>query len=167
MIYITYYISPIGKILLASKEEKLIGLWFEQQKYYFESVKEDVEEQPNLEIFKKAKEWLTRYFQGEKTSSYELELNPKGTEFQKSVWKILMDIPYGQTITYKEIACKIVQERRLQGMSAQAVGNAVAHNPISIIIPCHRVIGTSGKLTGYAGGLEKKEYLLKWERGIK
>jgi len=162
MIYITYYISPVGKILLASKEEKLIGLWFEQQKYYFESVKEDVEEQPNLEIFKKAKEWLTRYFQGEKTSSYELELNPKGTEFQKQVWKELMNIPYGTTYSYKEIANRIGKPKAIR-----AVANAIGRNPIWVIIPCHRVIGSNGSLTGYAGGLDMKEKLLKLEKAIK
>ncbi len=163
MIYITHYTSPIGDILLAAKEEKLIGLWFEHQKYYFGNLKEEGEEKPDLEIFKKTKEWLNRYFRGEKTSPKELELAPIGSAFQKSVWKVLINIPYGKTTTYKEIAKKIAEEQGLQKMSSQAVGRAVAHNPISIIIPCHRVVATSGNLTGYAGGLDKKTYLLELE----
>ena len=164
MIYISTYSSPIGDILLASNNNKLIGLWFKNQKYYMNSIKEEVEEKNDEETLMKAKKWLDRYFKGEKPSIKELPLNPDGTEFRKKVWQILCEIPYGSTITYKEIALKLAKEKGLKSLSAQAVGGAVGHNPISIIIPCHRVVGSNGKLTGYAGGLDKKEYLLKLEQ---
>ena len=164
MIYISHYLSPLGDILLASKNNELIGLWFEDQKYYLESIKEEIVENNNEEIFLKTKDWLDRYFKGEQPNIKELSLNPIGSTFRKKVWKILCNIPYGKTMTYKEIADKISKEKGLKSMSAQAVGGAVGHNPISIIIPCHRVVGSNGNLTGYAGGLDKKEYLLKLEQ---
>ena len=164
MIYISTYTSPIGDILLASNNNKLIGLWFKNQKYYMNSIKEETGEKNDEETLMKAKKWLDRYFKGEKPSIKELPLNPDGTEFRKKVWQILCEIPYGSTITYKEIALKLAKEKGLKSLSAQAVGGAVGHNPISIIIPCHRVVGSNGKLTGYAGGLDKKEYLLKLEQ---
>lgn len=164
MIYTSHYLSPLGDILLASKNNELIGLWFEGQKYYLANMKEEMIEKNDEEILIKTKNWLDRYFQGEKPDVKELTLNSIGTDFRKDVWNILCEIPYGQTITYKEIAEKLAKERGLKSMSAQAVGGAVGHNPISIIIPCHRVIGKSGNLTGYAGGLDKKEYLLKLEK---
>ncbi len=164
MIYTSHYLSPLGDILLASKNNELIGLWFEGQKYYLASINGEIQEKNDEEILIKTKNWLDRYFQGEKPDVKELTLNPIGTDFRKDVWNILCEIPYGQTITYKEIAEKLAKERGLKSISAQAVGGAVGHNPISIIIPCHRVIGTSGNLTGYAGGLAKKEYLLKLEK---
>ena len=164
MIYTSAYTSPIGDILLASQNNKLIGLWFKGQKYYMNSLKEEIEEKNDEKTLMKAKKWLDKYFKGEKPSIKELSLNPDGSEFRKKVWQILCEIPYGQTLTYKEIALKLAKENGLNSMSAQAVGSAVGHNPISIIIPCHRVIGSNGKLTGYAGGLDKKEYLLKLEQ---
>ena len=164
MIYISHYLSPLGDILLASKNNELIGLWFKDQKYYLESIKEEIVENNNEEIFLKTKDWLDRYFKGEQPNIKELSLNPIGSTFRKKVWKILCNIPYGKTMTYKEIADKISKEKGLKSMSAQAVGEAVGHNPISIIIPCHRVVGSNGNLTGYAGGLDKKEYLLKLEQ---
>ena len=164
MIYTSTYTSPIGDILLASQNNELIGLWFKCQKYYMNYLKEEIEEKNDEETLMKAKKWLDRYFKGEKPSIKELSLNPDGSEFRKKVWQILCEIPYGQTLTYKEIALKLAKENGLNSMSAQAVGSAVGHNPISIIIPCHRVIGSNGKLTGYAGGLDKKEYLLKLEQ---
>ncbi len=164
MIYISHYLSPLGDILLASKNNELIGLWFKDQKYYLESIKEEIVENNNEEIFLKTKDWLDRYFKGEQPNIKELSLNPIGSTFRKKVWKILCNIPYGKTMTYKEIADKISKEKGLKSMSAQAVGGAVGHNPISIIIPCHRVVGSNGNLTGYAGGLDKKEYLLKLEQ---
>ena len=164
MIYTSHYLSPLGDILLASKNNELIGLWFEGQKYYLANMKEEMIEKNDEEILIKTKNWLDRYFQGEKPDVKELTLNPIGTDFRKDVWNILCEIPYGSTITYKEIAEKITKEKGLKSMSAQAVGGAVAHNPISIIIPCHRVVGSSGNLTGYAGGLDKKEYLLNLEQ---
>ena len=164
MIYISHYPSPLGDILLASLNNELIGLWFEGQKYYLASINEEMQEKNDEEIFLKTKNWLDRYFKGEQPNIKELSLNPIGSDFRKKVWKILCEIPYGNTRTYKEIAEKLAKKRGLKSMSAQAIGGAVGHNPISIIIPCHRVVGTSGNLTGYAGGLDKKEYLLKLEK---
>ncbi|HIS87565.1 MAG TPA: methylated-DNA--[protein]-cysteine S-methyltransferase [Candidatus Caccenecus avistercoris] len=164
MIYTSTYTTPIGDVLLASKNNELIGLWFEGQKYYLNSINEEMQVKNEEEILKKTKNWLDRYFKGEKPSIKEIKINPIGSNFRKEVWKILCEIPYGSTITYKVIAEKIAKERGLKSMSAQAVGGAVGHNPISIIIPCHRVVGSDGKLTGYAGGLDKKEYLLKLEQ---
>ncbi len=164
MIYTSTYSSPLGDILLASKNNELIGLWFKGQKYYLGSIKEETKEKNDEEILIKTKNWLDRYFKGEKPNIRELTLNPNGSSFRKEVWKILCEIPYGSTLTYKEIAEKLAKERGLKSMSAQAVGGAVGHNPISIIIPCHRVVGTNGNLIGYAGGLDKKEYLLDLEQ---
>ena len=164
MIYTSTYSSPLGDILLASKNNELVGLWFKDQKYFLGPIKEKTKEKNNEEIFLKTKNWLDRYFKGEQPNIKELSLNPIGSDFRKEVWKILCEIPYGKTIAYKEIADKIAKEKGIKSMSAQAVGGAVGHNPISIIIPCHRVVGTNGNLTGYAGGLDKKEYLLKLEQ---
>lgn len=162
MINSTHYSSPIGEILLVSKNNKLIGAWFEGQKYFLLGIDEDFSENED-EILLKAKDWLFRYFNGEKPAIYELDLAPEGTDFRCDIWHILCEIPYGETVTYKEIADKIAQKRGIEKMSAQAVGQAVGHNPISIIIPCHRVVGSDGSLTGYAGGLDKKIFLLKHE----
>lgn len=166
MIYTTYYNSPIGKLLLASKENKLIGLWIEGQKYYSSGIEEEFTKNDDEKILIETKKWLNRYFNGEKPCPNELDLAPIGSKFRKNVWDILCKIPYGKVITYNDIAKEIAKKRKINKMSAQAVGGAVGHNPISIIIPCHRVIGTNGSLTGYAGGLDKKEYLLKLENAI-
>ncbi len=166
MIYTTYYNSPIGKLLLASKENKLIGLWIEGQKYYLSGIEEEFTKNDDEKILIETKKWLNRYFNGEKPCPNELDLAPIGSKFRKNVWDILCKIPYGKVITYNDIAKEIAKKRKINKMSAQAVGGAVGHNPISIIIPCHRVIGTNGSLTGYAGGLDKKEYLLKFENAI-
>lgn len=162
MINVTHYQSPIGDILLASKQNKLIGAWIKRQKYYLDNIDEEIIEKDN-EILTKAKKWLDKYFNGEKPPISELDLAPEGTEFRLEVWKILLEIPYGKTITYKDIADKIALKRGISKMSAQAVGGAVGHNPIAIIIPCHRVIGSDGSLTGYAAGLDKKIFLLEHE----
>lgn len=164
MIYITHYNSPIGNILLASKDDKLIGLWIEGQKDYLESLKEEIEENNEIEILIKTKKWLDRYFNGEKPKIEELELAPIGSDFRQVVWKRLCMIPYGKVVTYNDIAKEIAKERKIEKMSAQAIGGAVGHNPISIIIPCHRVIGSNGSLTGYAGGIDKKVFLLNHEK---
>ena len=163
MIYTTHYKSPIGDILIASKNDKLIGLWIENQKYYLAGLEEEIRENDNIEIFNKTKNWLDRYFSKENPGINELELEPIGSDFRKSVWKILCKIPYGKVITYNCIAKEIAKEKGIETMSAQAVGGAVSHNPISIIIPCHRVVGSNGSLTGYAGGIEKKIKLLELE----
>ena len=162
--YSTEYASPIGQMTLACNEDgKLVGLWLAGQKYFLGSLKEEECVKLETEGLKKTSAWLDRYFNGEKPQIGELTLGPVGSEFQKSVWKLLCEIPYGQVTTYGEIAKKIAARQGLLSMSAQAVGGAVGHNPISIIIPCHRVIGVNGSLTGYAGGIEKKRWLLQWE----
>lgn len=164
MQYKTTYQSPVGKLYLTEKDGALTGLWIEGQKYFLGSVKEELEEQEDLPVFGQVRRWLDRYFAGEKPSPGELRLAPAGSEFRRAVWKILCEIPYGQVTTYGEISRKIAADKGLEKMSAQAVGGAVSHNPISIIIPCHRVVGTDGSLTGYAGGIDKKIYLLTLEK---
>ena len=145
-----------------SYEDCLVGLWIEGQKYYMGNIKEiPVSKETN--ILRETKKWLDEYFDGYNPSINRLKIAPEGTEFQKRVWQILCDIPYGQTTTYKSIAQTVAKQMNKPSMSAQAVGSAVGHNPISIIIPCHRVVGTDGSLTGYAGGLERKRMLLALE----
>lgn len=156
-------IPQFGKILLASKDNKLIGLWIDGQKYFLGNLKEEMQEKEDEIIFVKTKKWLDRYFNGEKPKIFELDLAPMGSDFAKNVWKILCEIPYGEVTTYGEIAKKIAKIMNKDKMSAQAIGGAVGHNPISIIIPCHRVVGTNGSLTGYAGGVDKKIKLLEHE----
>ncbi len=163
MIYTSHYASPLGDVLLASKENKLIGLWIDGQKHYLGDLQEPMEENDNEEVFLKTKHWLERYFAGARPCIHELEMAPIGSEFRQEVWAILKRVPYGKVITYNDIAKEIARKRGVERMSPQAVGGAVGHNPISIIIPCHRVVGTSGSLTGYAGGMDKKEYLLRHE----
>ena len=156
-------IPQFGKILLASKDNKLIGLWIDGQKYFLGNLKEEMQEKEDEIIFVKTKKWLDRYFNGEKPKISELDLAPMGSDFAKNVWKILCEIPYGEVTTYGEIAKKIAKIMNKDKMSAQAIGGAVGHNPISIIIPCHRVVGSNGSLTGYAGGIDKKIKLLEHE----
>lgn len=164
MIYTSNYNSPIGKLLLASKGHQLIGLWIEGQKYFLHNIKEKMQKNDNEMILIKTKDWLNKYFNGERPNIYELDLAPIGSDFAKNVWKILCKIPYGQVTTYGEIAKEMAEIMHKPKMSAQAVGGAVGHNPISIIIPCHRVVGTNGSLTGYAGGIDKKIKLLEHEK---
>lgn len=161
MNYLSTYQSPIGEISIASDGENIIGLWIKDQKYFASTLKKEVKEK-ELEVFKLAKRWLDSYFSGEEPK-VELPLKLEGSEFRQSVWKILCKIPYGKVITYGDIAKQIKKETG-KNMSGQAVGGAVGHNPISIIIPCHRVVGSNGSLTGYAGGIDKKIYLLKSEK---
>lgn len=163
MVYTTFYKSPIGTILLASKDNKLIGSWIEGQKYYLGNLKESTQEKNDEPILLQTKIWLDRYFNGEQPHTFELDLAPNGSVFATNVWNILCQIPYGEVITYGDIAKKVAQIAHKDTMSAQAVGGAVGHNPISIIIPCHRVVGTNGSMTGYAGGIEKKIQLLQHE----
>ena len=164
MLYKTYYKSPIGNLMLVSDGDNLVGLYIENQKYYLNGIKQELTPKDNLQVFENTKKWLDRYFEKEKPSIKEIPIAPKGGEFRQKVWKILCEIPYGQTITYGEIAKRIAKQMNKEKMSAQAVGNAVGHNPISIIIPCHRVIGKNGSLTGYAGGIERKKMLLELEK---
>lgn len=163
MIYSTHYSSPIGPLLLAGSEEKLVGLWLEGQKYFGDTVDEAMTENSNLSIFTAAKNWLDKYFAGQEPAISELPLAPNGGEFRTAVWDILCEIPYGEVITYGDIAKKMAARMNRASMSSQAVGGAVGRNPISIIIPCHRVVGANGSLTGYAGGLDKKIKLLELE----
>lgn len=162
MLYLSYYDSPIGQALLAAKNDALVGLWIKGQKYFFGSLKEESVRRDNEPVLVEAKLWLDRYFTGKNPRISELKLEPMGSEFRMMVWHILCKIPYGKTTTYGEIANKIAELRGFT-VSAQAVGGAVGHNPISIIIPCHRVIGANGSLTGYAGGVDKKAKLLALE----
>lgn len=157
MYFSTDYSSPLGEILIVSDGEAICGLWFYNQKYFKSTVDDDLIKKHDLDIFKKATKWLDDYFDG-LNPEFDFKLNPQGSDFRLMVWKILTEIPYGETITYGEIASKISPT-----MSAQAVGGAVGHNPIAIMIPCHRVMGTDGKLTGYAGGIDRKLELLKLE----
>lgn len=161
MVYTCKYKSLIGDILLAADEIGLTGLWFEGQKYFANTLPEDYVPQ-ETKILTEAKKWLDVYFSGEEPK-FTPPLHPTSSVFRQEVWKILLQIPYGQTITYGEIARRIAVMKNTSQMSAQAVGGAVGHNEISIIIPCHRVVGTNGSLTGYAGGIDKKISLLKLE----
>lgn len=162
MIHTSNYASPLGGIILAARDDALIGLWFEGQKHFFASVDEPTVKS-DAPILLEARAWLDRYFAGERPAVGALSLSPDGSEFRRSVWHILCEIPYGETITYGEIAQRLASEAKGQCVSAQAVGGAVAHNPISIIIPCHRVVGKNGSLTGYAGGIDRKLRLLRHE----
>lgn len=161
--YKSRYNSPIGNITLASDGKNLTGLWFEGQKYFGYTVSVKMTENNKLEIFKNTKNWLDRYFTGKRPEISELSLAPAGSDFRKSVWQILCKIPYGKVCTYGDIAQIIAKEQNIGKMSAQAVGGAIGHNPISIIIPCHRVVGSNGNLTGYAGGINTKIKLLEHE----
>lgn len=162
MIYVNQYDSPFGGILLASNGEALSGLWFDGQKYFGDTLPEQYEEK-ELPVFLETKRWLDFYFQG-KEPNYTPPLSFSATPFRRAVWEILLSIPYGRTMTYGEISQKIAKQYGVSRMSAQAVGGAVGHNPISIIVPCHRVVGTNGSLTGYAGGINKKIGLLTLEK---
>lgn len=163
MVFTSSFQSPLGNILLAEKDNALIGLWFEGQKYYGSSLKEELKENDSSKTLTAARLWLSRYFAGEKPDIGELPLAPAGSDFRREVWGILCRIPYGSVITYGDIAKQLAAQNHLSHMSAQAVGGAVGHNPISVIIPCHRVVGSNGSLTGYAGGIGKKIRLLRHE----
>ena len=159
--YTSIYPSRLGDILLAADEIGLTGLWFFGQNYFADTLPAEQIEQETV-ILAQAKEWLDVYFSG-KEPDFTPPLHPIGSPFRQAVWRILLQIPYGQTTTYGEIARQMEKLQNRPHMSAQAVGGAVGHNGISIIIPCHRVVGTKGSLTGYAGGLDKKMALLELE----
>ncbi len=163
MYYTTTCPSPVGLLTLASDGEKLIGLWLKGQKYFGAAISEEVRERSNLPLFNKTKLWLDKYFSGKNPSISQLPLGPCGSEFRRMVWGLLCEIPYGEVVAYGEIAQKIAAAMKKPGMSSQAIGGAVGHNPISIVIPCHRVVGANGSLTGYAGGIDKKIRLLTLE----
>jgi len=162
MEYTHHYDSPLGGIMLASDGEALIGLWFDGQKYFADTLENENGEKA-LPVFEEAEKWLDIYFGG-KVPDFTPPLNMKTSQFRKAVWEIMLTIPYGQTMTYGEIAGRIARDKGLVRMSARAVGGAVGHNSISLIIPCHRVVGTNGSMTGYAGGIDKKVKLLTMEK---
>jgi len=162
MEYTHRYASPLGGITLASDGEALTGLWFDGQKYYADTLDPQHEEK-GLPVFDEADRWLDVYFSG-KAPDFTPKLRMKTTEFRKAVWEVLLTIPFGQTMTYGEIAAIIAKQKGLNRMSAQAVGGAVGHNSISLMIPCHRVVGANGSLTGYAGGIDRKMKLLTLEK---
>ena len=162
MDYTYHYSSPIGGITMASNGESLTGLWFDGQKYFASTLSQRHMEK-QLPVFDRTCEWLDLYFSG-KGPDFMPHVFMCVSNFRRDVYEILMTIPFGETMTYKEVADLIAKKHRIISMSAQAVGGAIAHNPISLVIPCHRVIGTNGKLTGYAGGLDKKEWLLDMEK---
>jgi len=163
MYFGTKYVSPIGNVLVACDKNHIIGLWLSEQKYLAKTKPVAITLTDKQPLLKKAVLWLDAYFAGKRPKPEKLPLAPRGNEFQQLVWKILLTIPYGTTTTYGAIAKKVAVSMGKEKMSAQAVGGAVGHNPIGIIIPCHRVVGADGNLTGYAGGLDKKLYLLKHE----
>ena len=152
--------TPLGGVTLASDGESLTGLWFDGQKYFGAGLcAEPIEK--DLPIFDEAREWLNVYFGG-KQPDFTPPLLLRGSAFRCAVWERLLQIPYGKTATYGEIA-RSLSEKFGRRVSARAVGNAVGHNPVSLIVPCHRVVGASGSLTGYAGGVERKRRLLELE----
>lgn len=152
----------MGEITLASDGDHLTGLWFDGQKYFATTLSEENQEK-DMPIFEQTKEWLDCYFMG-KVPSFTPSIHLEDTPFRLAVWELLSKIPYGKVVTYKYLAREIAREKGLSSMSTQAIGGAVSHNPISIIIPCHRVVGRDGSLTGYAGGIDKKKSLLQIER---
>ena len=171
MEYIHYYHSPLGRMTMGSDGEALLGVWFDGQKYFGSTLSNgaNIEETKNvfcdkkLFVFQETEKWLDLYFGG-KAPNFTPRLNIKNTDFRKAIWEILLTIPYGKTMTYGEIAKKLAEQKGMKSMSAQAVGGAVGHNPFSLIIPCHRVVGAGGSMVGYAGGIDKKMRLLAMEK---
>ena len=157
MDYTAHYSSPIGDITMASDGKALVGLWFDGQKYFADTLAIEHEERPDLPLFAETRRWLDMFFSG-KAPDFTPPLAMRGSDFRKRVWQTLLEIPFGRTMTYGDIALL------LGCRSAQAIGGAVGHNSISLIIPCHRVVGTGGSLTGYAGGIDKKAWLLEMEK---
>lgn len=162
--YSCFIETPLGKALASAENGAVTGFWFVGQKYYPKNAALWTDK-PDYPAFAPLRAWLKRYFAGERPE-IDFALAPRGTAFQKEVWDILLKIPYGGLTTYGSIAQRLAKAQGLDSMSAQAVGGAVGHNPISILIPCHRVVGASGSLTGYAGGIEKKKALLRLEEAI-
>ncbi|HBL0048474.1 TPA: methylated-DNA--[protein]-cysteine S-methyltransferase [Klebsiella pneumoniae] len=161
--YFNQYDSPLGVITLAADGLHLTGLWFVGQKYYAESFSGDFSGHTDLPVFTTIRRWLDAYFAGRAPSLNTLPLNPYGSAFRLAVWQRLCQIPYGEYVTYGTVARDVATALGKASMSAQATGGAVGHNPVSIIIPCHRVIGASNSLTGYAGGIARKIQLLELE----
>ena len=164
MYYSTEYESPVGTLTLASDGSAICGLWLEGQKYHGGTIPEAMVPDEDAAAFDAMRTWLDDYFAGRKPPIGNVPLAPIGSEFQRLVWQLLTEIPYGETTTYGRLAQQVKERRGGKGTAALAVGGAVGHNPISIIIPCHRVVGADGSLTGYAGGLDKKIALLELEK---
>ena len=162
MTYIHHFPSPLGDITMASDGEALTGLWFDGQKHFGSTLKGEAVEK-DLPVFEAAVRWLTLYFSW-RDPGFKVPVRLEGTPFRRAVWEVLREIPYGQTCTYGEIASELAKRLGRERVPARAVGQAVGQNPISLIIPCHRVVGAGGALTGYAGGLERKRALLRLER---
>lgn len=162
MIYEAIVRSPLGDLTLASNGTHITGLWIEGQKYFRAGIAEDTLDGSALPVIQRARSWLEAYFLGKNPSFSDIPLLPMGTPFQNAVWEVLREIPYCETVTYGQIAAAL-EEKTGSRTSARAVGAAVGRNPISILIPCHRVVGAGGSLTGYAGGISKKEFLLHLE----
>ena len=165
MLYIRRYASPLGEMTLASDGEALTGLWFEGQKAPVDASRAREAEEP-LPVFMETARWLDAYFSG-KAPGFTPALRLEGTPFRREVWALLLTIPYGQTTSYGALAKRLAEGRGVPRTSAQAVGGAVGANPVSLIVPCHRVVGADGSLTGYAGGLDRKRRLLELERAGK
>jgi methylated-DNA-[protein]-cysteine S-methyltransferase len=167
MHYIDTVDSPMGELTIASDGQYLTGLWLVEQKYFMADVIHEIDVIQNaqdceLAIFRETRAWLERYFEGKDPGPIPA-VKPRGTEFRQRIWELLVEIPYGQLISYGELAQKVAAEKGIAKMSSRAVGGAVGHNPISIIIPCHRVVGSNGSLTGYGGGIARKIKLLELE----
>ena len=163
MDYISHYDSPLGGMTMASDGTHLVGLWFDGQKHYASTLDPQHEVCDDLPVFEMTRLWLDQYFSGI-VPSFTPALFMRGTAFRRRVWEILLTIPYGHAMTYGDIALFLAHERGMTSMSAQAVGSAVSHNPISLIVPCHRVLGADGSLTGYAGGVERKRWFIQKEQ---
>ncbi len=164
MLWTAEYPSPVGRLTLACDEARLVGLWLPGQKYYGGGILgEQTSDGADLPVMGQARDWLDRYFAGGLPTPRELPLGPVGSDFRRMIWRLLCDIPYGRTTTYGALARRLGALRGGRATSGRAVGGAVGHNPISIIIPCHRVVGAGGSLTGYAGGLAAKRWLLAHE----
>lgn len=155
--------SPLGRLLLVAQDEGLCGIWMEGQKYFAPGIREGDLDWEDTAPLRAAWHWLAAYFAGERPDVAELPLMPVGSNFRQTVWAELCRIPYGQVVTYGQIADRVAHTLGRETMSAQAVGGVVGHNPFSIVIPCHRVVGSDGSLTGYAGGIQKKLWLLEHE----
>lgn len=163
MCFISYTSTPVGTILLAQAGEGLVGAWLEGQRYHLAAFDPNEAKNSETPLLTQAKQWLDDYFAGKRPSPSALSLAPCGTPFRQAVWQLLCQIPYGQTVSYGQLARQMAIMRGGACPSARAVGSAVGHNPLSVIIPCHRVVGTDGCLTGYAGGLDTKARLLLHE----
>lgn len=163
MVYSADYLSPVGRLMIVSDGNNITGLWMYGQKYFPAFTPEDITVNPELPVLKAAFNWLDRYFAGKNPSVSELPLAPEGGAFRRAVWDVLKEIPYGSYITYGETAKRAALKLNKTKMSNRAVGGAVGRNPVSIIIPCHRVVGANGSLTGFSGGIDKKIKLLRHE----